>query len=192
MDDAGLHRRLGKDGMNGVRKALQAIHDGHEDVLDTAVLQLVHDAQPELRALVLLEPQAEDLLAAVGSDAEGDVHRLVPDEPLVADLHPQGVEEDQRIGRIERPGLPGCDVFQNGVRDGADEIGRDVDAVEIVQVADDLPGAHPAGVHRDDLVVEARKPALVLGDELRVKARLPVARHLELDPAVSVMTVFLP
>ena len=50
-------------------------------------------------------------------------------------------------------------------------------------MADDLAGAHAAGVHRDDLVVEARKAALVLGDQLRIKARLAVARHLQLDLA---------
>ena len=50
-------------------------------------------------------------------------------------------------------------------------------------MADDLAGAHAAGVHRDDLVVEARKAALVLGDQLRIKARLAVAQHLQLDLA---------
>ena len=49
-------------------------------------------------------------------------------------------------------------------------------------MADDLPRAHAAGVHRDDLVVETRETALVLGDQLRIKAGLAVARHLQLDP----------
>jgi hypothetical protein len=48
---------------------------------------------------------------------------------------------------------------------------------------DNLARAHPARVHRDDLVIEAGKPALVLGDELRIEARLPVPRHLQLEPA---------
>src|ERR1700693_1693590 len=63
---------------------------------------------------------------------------------------------------------------------------------------DDLAGAHAAGVHRDDLVVETREPALVLGDQLRIEAGLAVARHLQLDrpgvgddalPAVAVTPV---
>ncbi len=41
--------------------ALQAVDDGDQDVLDAAVLQLVHHPQPELGALVLLQPQAKDL-----------------------------------------------------------------------------------------------------------------------------------
>src|SRR5215213_11512717 len=48
---------------------------------------------------------------------------------------------------------------------------------------DNLAGAHAAGVHRDDLVVEPRKTTLVSGDQLRVKTGLAVARHCQLDPA---------
>ena len=108
---------------------------------------------------------------------------LVADQALVADLDPQRVEEDQRIDRLQRPGLPGGDLLQHGIRHRADQVGRDLDAVELAQVPDDLAGAHAARVHRHDLVVEAGKAALVLGDQLRIEARLPVARHLQLDLA---------
>ena len=115
-------------------------------------------------------------LRAVGPDAERDVDRLVADHALVADLDPQGVEEDQRVDRLQRPVLPLGDLLQHGVGDRADQVGRDVDAVELAQVALDLADAHAAGVHRDDLVVEAGKAPLVLGDQLRVEGRQPVAR----------------
>ena len=36
-------------------------------------------------------------------------------------------------------------------------------------MAADLPNRHPARIHRDDLVVEIRKPALVLGNQLGVE-----------------------
>jgi hypothetical protein len=47
-------------------------------------------------------------------------------------------------------------------------------------VPDDLSGAHAPRVHRDHLVVEARKAALILGNQLRIEAGLPVARDLPL------------
>ena len=62
----------------------------------------------------------------------------------------------------------------------------------------DIPDAHAAGVHRDDLVVEAGKAALVLGDQLRLECPAPITRDLELDlarvrgnrlPAVAVAMV---
>ena len=36
-------------------------------------------------------------------------------------------------------------------------------------MATDLADRHPARIHRDDLVIEIRKPALVFSDQLGVK-----------------------
>src|SRR4051812_20224335 len=183
MDDAGLDRGLRENGRDCLWKALQAVDDRDQDILHTPVFELVHDLQPELGALVLLKPQAQDLLRPVCPDAQGDVDRLVPDQAFIADLDPERVEEDQRVDRLQRPGLPGRDLLEHRVRHRADQVRRDLDAVELAQVADDLPRAHAPGVHRDDLVVEAWEAALVLGDQLRVEARLPVPGDLELDLA---------
>ena len=88
-------------------------------------------------------PEAQDLLAAVGSDAERDVDGLVADDALVANLDPQRVEEDQRVDGLQRSDLPGGDLLQNSVRHRADEVGRDLDAVKLAQMPDDLAGAMP-------------------------------------------------
>jgi hypothetical protein len=110
------------------------------------------------------------------------VDGLVADQTLVPDLDPERVEEDQRVDRLQRPGLPGRDLLEHRVRHGADQVRGDLDPVQLAQVALDLPGAHAPRVHRDDLVVEPGEAPLVLGDQLRVEARLPIPRHLELDP----------
>src|SRR5690606_8767350 len=73
------------------------------DIINTAVLELVHYPQPEFGAFVLLESQAEHLLGAIGADTQRDVDGLVADHPFVADLDPDRIEEDQRINRIEWP-----------------------------------------------------------------------------------------
>jgi hypothetical protein len=73
--------------------------------------------------------------------------RLVADQGFLADLHPQRVKEDQRVDRLERADLPGRDLVQNGISDGADQVGRDLDAIQLAQVPDDLPGAHASRVH---------------------------------------------
>ena len=48
---------------------------------------------------------------------------------------------------------------------------------------DDLAGAHAAGVHRNDLLIEAGKATLVLGDQLRIERCLAVARDIQLNSA---------
>src|SRR3954451_13465293 len=142
------------------------------------VLELAHDAQPEFGPLGLLDPQPKDLIGAIAPNPECHVDRLVADQGLLADLHPQGVKEDQRVDRIEWAGLLSGDLVQNGICDGADQVRRDLDAIQLAQMPDDLPGAHAPGVHRDHLVVEAGEPALVLGNQLRIEAGLAIARDL--------------
>ena len=46
-----------------------------------------------------------------------------------------------------------------------------------LEVAADLPDRHAAGVHRDDLLVKVRKPALVFGNQFRIEGPSPIARH---------------
>src|SRR5687768_10130919 len=62
MHDAGLDDRLRKDGVDRFGESLQAIDDGDENVADAPVPEFVHDAQPELGAFGVLDPQAENVL----------------------------------------------------------------------------------------------------------------------------------
>jgi hypothetical protein len=89
---------------------------------DAAVAQFVHDAQPELGALGLLDPEAEHLLGAVGAHAERDVDRLAAHRALVAHLDAQGIEEDQGVERLERAVLPFGDFLKDGVGRRADQV----------------------------------------------------------------------
>ena len=59
--DGGLHHRVGEHGGDRFGKALQAVDDSDQDVADAAVLQLVHNPQPELGALRLLDPDAQKI-----------------------------------------------------------------------------------------------------------------------------------
>src|SRR6202030_1473544 len=99
----------------------------------------VHNAQPELGTLGLLDPNAEDLLSAVRQDAKRDVDRLVAHEALVADLDPNGIEKHQWVADIERPVLPFRNLVQHRIGDRRDQVGRDINAVEFLEVAADFP-----------------------------------------------------
>jgi hypothetical protein len=60
--------------------------------------------------------------SAVATHAQRDVDGFVADQAFVADLDPQGIEKDQRIGRLERPGLPGGDLLEHGISHRADQV----------------------------------------------------------------------
>src|SRR3546814_5527559 len=91
---------------------------------------------------------------------------LLADHALVADLDPDRIEENQRIGWVQRPLLPGCDFLQHRVGDRADQIGRSVNPIQLAQMTGNLSRAHAARVHRDDLVIETGEATLIFGDQL--------------------------
>ena len=91
MHDAGLDLPLGECAADGLREALEAVDHGDQAIADAAGLELVHHFQPEARALVLLDPQARDLLRAVHADPRAGIDGLVAHGALVADAHPQGI-----------------------------------------------------------------------------------------------------
>lgn len=74
--------------------------------------------------LVLLDPEPDHFVAAVGPNAERDVDRLGTDHTLIADHYPDCIEEHERLGRIERPGLAGGDLLKHRVDDRRYEIGE--------------------------------------------------------------------
>jgi hypothetical protein len=132
--DAGLNYGFGEHGGDGVGEAFEAIDDGEHDILSAAVPDLVHDTQPELGAFILLDPHAEHFLAAIGAHAQRNVDRLGADHALVADLDPDRIEEDERIGGIEQALLPGGNFLDHGIGDGRYQIRRDVDAIKLPQM----------------------------------------------------------
>jgi hypothetical protein len=70
--------------------------------------------KPEGRpgAFILLQPQAEHLLGAIGANVQCDMDGLVANHPFIAGLHPDRGEENERINRIKRPLLPGGDFVE--------------------------------------------------------------------------------
>lgn len=100
MPDSSLDDGLRKHRVDGLWEALQAIHDGDQDVTDDALFQLVHDLEPKLGAFGLLDLDTENFLGAVRENAERDVDGPVAHKPFVPDFHRDGVEKDERIERV--------------------------------------------------------------------------------------------
>ncbi|CAB5328303.1 hypothetical protein IST4119_00738 [Burkholderia multivorans] len=184
MHDAGLDRRFREHRVDRFGEALQAVDHGDQDVLHAAQLQVVHHPQPELGALGLLDPKAEHVACAVAAHAQRQVDRLVAHHAFVADLDSQGVEEHDRVHRLERSLLPFAHFVDHGISHRADEVRRHLDAIHLQQETLNLPHAHAAGIHRDDLVVEACEASLALGDRYRIKGAFAVARNLDVEQVI--------
>ena len=107
-----LHDGFGKYRRYRIGKALETINDCQHDILGAPVFKLVHDAEPEFGTLILFNPQAENLFAAISADAKRDMNSFAANHAFIADLDANGVEKHQWIGRIKRPLLPGSNFFQ--------------------------------------------------------------------------------
>ena len=117
MDDAGLHPRPREDRFDRLGEPDQPVDAGHEHVGDAALVKVVEDGQPEFRALGLLPPDPEDFALTLNADADRQVARPRSDGAVLADLHHQGVEIDDRVDGLQRPRAPRLDVADDGVGD---------------------------------------------------------------------------
>jgi hypothetical protein len=79
----------------------------------------------------LLDPEPEHVLGPAPGDAEREGDGLALDGALVPDLDPEGIEQHHRIAALQRPLLPGGDLLEHLIGDAADQVGRDMDLVEL-------------------------------------------------------------
>ena len=129
MHNAGLMKRLRVDRFDGLRHALQAICNGDEDVFYASSLEAVEYGRPEACSFVLSDPHAQNLARAIGSDTDPQMHRHVLDGGSAADLDAKSIEECYGIQAIQRSVLPLLDILQDPVRNSADVVRADADAV---------------------------------------------------------------
>lgn len=61
---------------NGLWEVWQVIHAGDENVLNTVVLKVIQDTEPELRGLVLADPHAQHVFVALQIDANDHISSL--------------------------------------------------------------------------------------------------------------------
>ena len=148
MDDAGLQGGCGKHGGKRLLHALESVGHGNQEVLTAAGFQVGEDLHPEFRAFGLLDPDAQDLAAAIAQHGQREIHGFDAHRRLVANLHAQGIEKHHGIERLERPALPRRHFRDDGVGDGADQIGRDLDGIRLLQEGLNLADCQPARTAR--------------------------------------------
>ena len=80
--------------------------------------------------------------------------------------------------------MPFANLLEDRVGDPADQIGRNLDAVNLHEVRLDLANRQAARIQANDAVIETVKAGLPLGHELRLEGAVAVARNRDLDRAV--------
>ena len=130
----GLNSRLGEGRLDGLREALQPIHDGDQDVLDAAIAKIAENLCPELCALIGLKPQTQNVPSAIRKHREGHEDRLVRDRPVTADIDPDRVHENDRIAGFKGAVLPSGNLLHHRVGDRGNQAGRGLDAVDFLDI----------------------------------------------------------
>ena len=131
----GRHRehsfdRLGEPG--------QPIDAADQDVSDAALLEIVEDLHPELRALRFLKPHPEHVALALQGHAQREVQRAALHAAAVADLQDHAIEEHDRVDVLQRPLGPLTHIVDHAVGDPRDQVTADAHAVDLRQVRGDV------------------------------------------------------
>jgi hypothetical protein len=176
MHHARLDDGAGPGRLDRLREPGQPVTAGDQHVLDAAVAELSEHPGPKLRPLAGLDPDPQHVLDAVGVDPDRDVGGLVPDGVVVADLHHQRIQVQNRIDRLQRPGLPRLDLLGDRVGDVGDRFVRQLGAQRALQMGLDVADRHPARVEADDHVAQTADPALALRHQLRIEGSVAVPR----------------
>lgn len=108
MHNTGLDHRTWEHRLDRLREALQPVNHRDQDVLDTAVLQLIQDRKPELGAFAPFDPQPPHLFLAASGQRQRDVDHLVPHPVAIADVLPQRVQEHHRVARLNGRDCRAC------------------------------------------------------------------------------------
>ena len=73
MDDAPLYLAVGINSPNSFHEAFQTVHTEQINIQNSPAFELIQHIQPEFAALVLPNPNAQDILCAIHGDAQNHI-----------------------------------------------------------------------------------------------------------------------
>jgi hypothetical protein len=117
-------------------------------------LRSLRTERQNLSPSVSCHQDPQHLAFAVTAHAEREVAGAVLDRAVLAHLHHQRVQVNDRIDHIKRPGPPRPHFLEHRVGDPADRVAADLDAVKLAHVRGDVTHGHTAGVEPENLVVQ--------------------------------------
>ena len=136
---------------------------------------------PECRARIGLEPQGPERRVCPARTARASKTAWFETAPSLADITPDRIHEHDRVAALQRAGLPAGDLLQHRVGDRGNQAGQRLEAIDILTMPLDLAGRQATGLQTDDLASELGKAALILGNQHRIEAAVPIAGTIQND-----------
>ena len=177
--------------MDGCIKTSQIVCTCDKNILYAPIPQAIQYGCPELCTLVLADPHAQNIFAAVQIKADGNVHCFLYDLPFTADIVVDRIQKNYGIDRFQRPLLLFFRHRQDLIRDPAYRSVRHRQSVDILNMRLDVASHHAFRIHGQDLLFDILTDAgLVLFQKLRFKFTLPVTGSRNLDIAETGAQIF--
>ena len=99
-----------------------------KNILYAPIPQTIQYGRPELCALILADPHAQNIFAAVQIKADGNVYCFLYDLPFAADMVVDRIQKNYGIDRFQRPLLLFFRHRQDLIRDPAFTVVSDTDS----------------------------------------------------------------
>jgi hypothetical protein len=106
MDNTQLNPCFRKYGFDRIRKSLQAIDTGDQDIFYSTILQFITYLQPELGTFIFTNPYPLYVFSAFRVDPQCDIGCLRDDPPFFTDFIVHRIQEYDRIKTIQSPAAP--------------------------------------------------------------------------------------
>ena len=104
MDNTQLNPCIGKYGFDYIRKSLQAIDTGNQDIFYSTILQFITYLQPKLGAFIFTNPDPQYVFSTFRINPQCDIGCLRDDPPFFTVFIVNSLQE---YDRIKTPGS-GC------------------------------------------------------------------------------------
>ncbi len=134
VNDALLDFGLGIARGNRLRKTVQVVHADDENVLNTAITQVIQYAEPRLARLILADPHTQYILVPIQINPDDHVGGFVDNRPVLLDLEVNGIHINDGVYALNRPILPLFDEWHDLVGDIGNERGRDFNPIQVLQI----------------------------------------------------------
>jgi hypothetical protein len=136
------------------------------------------------------DPHPQQVLLALHGDPKHQVQGFIDDPLVLAHFNHQAIHVDNGIDGIQRARLKLRHFIDDRIRHVGNQGCSDLHAVQILQLCLDIARCQPMSIEREDFLVEAFQPRLMLFDQLRFEAAFAIPRNGQLHVTLLALERF--